>query len=173
MPITEEEARLLNSLTESGNQYIQWSPQVLNMGSNVDDAEPGDGWKKLNGDVIIRAMRIARRMGARLYINSGYRSPQYNAKQDGAASGSLHMSGKALDVSMTNSSGLSNTQESRNNFIRIASQEGIAGIGTYNSFIHIDIGNRRTWGSLQAEALSLHKQDRFRTSGTPTPSGAI
>lgn len=173
MPITEEEARLLNSLTESGNQYIQWSPQVLNMGSIVNDAEPGDGWKKLNGDVIIRAMRIARRMGARLYINSGYRSPQYNAKRDGAVSGSLHMSGKALDVSMTNSSGLSNTQESRNNFIKIASQEGITGIGTYNSFIHIDIGNRRTWGSLQTEALSLHKQDRFRTGGTPTSSGAI
>lgn len=163
MPINEEEARLLNSLTEAGNQYIQWSPQVLNMGNGVEDAEPGDGWKKLNGDVIIRAMRIARRMGVRLYINSGYRSPQYNAKQPGAASGSLHMSGKALDVSMTNSSGLANTEESRNNFIKIASQEGIAGIGTYGTFIHIDVGTRRTWGSFQNKALEMHKRDRFRT----------
>lgn len=163
LPITEEETQLLNSLTESGNQYIQWSPGVLSMGSNVGDAEPGDGWKKLNGDVIIRAMRIARRMGARLYINSGYRSPQYNASLDGAATASLHMSGKALDVSMTNSSGLSNTEASRNNFIRVASQEGISGIGTYSTFIHIDIGNRRIWGSYQGEALAMHREDRFRT----------
>lgn len=167
MPITEEEIQMLNSLSENGNQYIQWSPQVLNMGSNVSDANPGDGWRRLNGEVIIRAMRIARRMGARLYVNSGYRSPQYNAAQPGAASNSLHMSGKAMDISMTNSSGLSNTETIRNKFIEIASQEGIGGIGTYSSFIHIDIGPRRTWGSSQTTALSMHRANRFRTGGTP------
>lgn len=177
LPISEDEVKLLNSLSESGNQYIQWSPQVLNMGANESDADPGDGWKRVNGDLLIRAMRIAKRMGARLYINSGYRSPQYNAKQDGAATNSQHMSGKALDVSMTNSSGLSNTEAVRNKFIQIASQEGIGGIGTYNTFIHIDIGPRRTWGSHQTNALAMHKADKFRTGGsstdyTPSPTAA-
>ena len=170
LPISEEEVQLLNSLTENGNQYIQWSPQVLNMGANESDADPGDGWKKVNGDLLIRAMRIAKRMGARLYINSGYRSPQYNAKQPGAAKGSQHQSGKALDVSMTNSKGLSNTEAMRNKFIQIASQEGIGGIGAYSTFIHIDIGPRRTWGSGQSNALAMHKADKFRTGGTGTPT---
>ena len=175
MPITEEEIQLLNSLTESGNQYIQWSPQVLSMGKNETDANPGDGWKRLNGDVIIRAMRIAKRMNARLYVNSGYRSPQYNAKQDGAATNSQHMSGKAMDISMNYSKGLSNTDSIRSKFIQVASQEGIGGIGTYATFIHIDIGPRRTWGSLQPNALALHKADKFRVGGsqtTPSPTAA-
>lgn len=170
-PFTEEEFQSLNGITENGNQYIQWSPQVLSMGSNESDANPGDGWRKVNPTLILIAMRIAKRMGARLYINSGYRSPQYNAKQPGAASGSQHQSGKALDVSMTNSSGLANTEAARNRFIQVASQEGIFGMGSYNTFIHIDIGQRRYWvsgGSLAQAAepaLIMHKADKFRIGG--------
>jgi len=184
LPISEEEIQLLNSLTESGNQYIEWSPEVLNMGEDVSDADPGDGWKRVNGDVLIRAMRIAKNMNARLYVNSAFRSMQYQQRLYDAwvAKGSpanepvakppgQHQTGKALDISMTNSKGLSNTEEIRNKFIAMASREGIGGIGTYKNMIHIDIGPVRTWGSLQTNALAMHKANAFRTGGTQvTPS---
>jgi hypothetical protein len=64
-----------------------------------------------------------------------------------------------------------NTDEFRNTFIEYASQEGIGGIGTYNSFIHIDIGPRRIWGSRNSQAMSIHRNDKFRSGGS-TPSAS-
>jgi hypothetical protein len=167
IPFSEEEYQLLNSISENGNQYIQFAPQVINMHAGVSDANVGDGWKKVSSELYLRLFRVARRMNTRLYINSGYRSPQYNARIDGAAQ-SFHMTGKATDISMTN--GLDNSQSTRNQFIKIASQEGLLGIGTYSTFIHVDIGNRRTWGSQNSEALAIHAQDKFRTGQSMNPS---
>ena len=54
-------------------------------------------------------------------------------------------------------------------FIVAASRAGFNGIGVYNSFIHLDIGPRRSWleGSANNQAmrdlLSRHNQDALRT----------
>jgi len=76
-----------------------------------------------------------------LQINSGYRSPEYNARRGGATR-SKHMDGTALDVTWNGYN-----EETRRNFIQIAQEEGFLGIGIYNSFTHVDLGPRRRWGS--------------------------
>jgi hypothetical protein len=120
----------------------------------------------LGVDIIIVATRIAKRVGRKLSIISAYRSPAKNAAVDGAKN-SLHMSGLAFDVSWARS-GIT-TSDERERFIAIASQEGVGGMSTYPTFIHIDVGTRRTWGTdangtsmRHAEAIALHVADRFR-----------
>jgi hypothetical protein len=161
VPFNQAEWQTYASLTASGNQYVEFGAQVVNQNDPVVNA----GVTKIKPEVLLILFRIAKRMGnKRFLINSGYRSPAYNAQLDGAAKNSYHMSGMALDVDMLR---FGNTPEFRNMFIEYASQEGIGGIGTYNSFIHIDIGPRRVWGGLNGEALSLHRNDKFRSGSSP------
>ncbi len=162
-PPTAEEVALVTQLTSAGNQYVEFSSQVLNQNDPVPEA----GWKMVKPEIFIILFRVAKRMGVKFSINSGYRSPAYNANlaktSSGVAKNSLHMSGMALDVDMTRHG---NSDDFRNRFIEFASQEGAGGIGTYNSFIHIDIGQRRTWTSLNGSALAIHRKDGFR-KGAP------
>jgi hypothetical protein len=161
-PFTQEEWQLISTLTTAGNQYVEFGPQVINQ----NDPVVGAGVTKIKPEVLLILFRVAKRTGKRFLINSGYRSPAYNAKQDGAAKNSYHMSGMALDVDMRK---FGNTTEFRNMFIEYASQEGVGGIGTYEGFIHIDIGPRRKWGSFNSQALALHAADKFRNgAGRPT-----
>jgi hypothetical protein len=99
-----------------------------------------DGWEKVDIGVRAMLMKVQKDFGRPLFVNSGYRSPEYNAKLDGAAKNSYHMQGKALDISW---SGLNN--ETKEEFIRLARTRGFRGIGRYNSFIHIDVGPERSW----------------------------
>lgn len=152
------ERTLLMTLSDQGNQFIEFSPQVLNMhkqypSSNPANNIPGAGWRKVHPDVWIYLMRVAQRMGVKFYINSAYRNENKNSAV-GGANNSLHMSGLAVDVSM---SGVDRTS-----FIKYCSQESFKGIGTYPSFIHVDLGNRRTWGTHDSHLLAMHEQDRFR-----------
>lgn len=164
-PFTNEEWAMYSALTTSGNQYVEFGSQVINQNDPIVSA----GVKMIKPEVLLILFRIAKRLGGKKFtINSGYRSPGYNAKQPGAAKNSYHMSGMALDVDMTR---FGNTDEFRNTFIEYASQEGIGGIGTYNSFIHIDIGPRRIWGSRNSQAMSIHRNDKFRSGGS-TPSAS-
>jgi hypothetical protein len=147
---TAEERALVNMLGETGNEFISFASSVLNM----DDPYPGAGYFEVKSDVWIGIFRVARRMGRRFIINSGYRSPAYNASVGGATR-SMHMSGLALDVNMTG--------VNRDLFIEYASQEGFTGIGTYSTFIHVDRRDgRSTWGDFNTEALALHRTDSFR-----------
>ena len=86
-------------------------------------------------------IRIARAWGQNLTITSAYRSPAYN-ESVGGAKNSMHQQGKATDIVM---SGYSTADRAR--FIEIAINEGISGIGVYNTFTHVDIGGKRAWGS--------------------------
>lgn len=99
-----------------------------------------DGWEKVDIGVRAMLMKVQKDFGRPLFVNSGYRSPEYNAKLDGAAKNSQHLQGKALDISW---SGLNN--ETKEEFIRLARARGFRGIGRYSSFVHIDVGPERSW----------------------------
>lgn len=76
-------------------------------------------------------------------IISGYRSPKTNALLASASSGvakrSLHMEGKAVDISLDDV-GL-------NNLRRAAISLRKGGVGYYpaSGFVHVDVGRVRTW----------------------------
>lgn len=185
LPVTEEERSMalgikgatkdqLASYSYPGSQYIRFQSQVL---SQPYEPYPAAGAKELHVDLLVRAIRVARNLGTTLVINSGYRNPRYNAELDGSAKASFHMSGLALDCSKS-TFGTSDADADR--FIREASRQGFTGIGTYNSFIHIDIrtSGRNIWSAASGsarrmETLAIHQRDGFR-EGTPTqPTTAI
>ena len=142
------------------------------VGGSMNNPTPAIGVKNLTVDVLILGMRISEKLGKRLSILSGYRSPAYNKsiESQGAAKNSFHMSGMALDVKR---SSFGEDFDSGEKFIKTASQEGAMGIGTYNTFIHIDVRNYRAkWtsasGSLKhKKTLELHVEDQFRIGASP------
>ena len=96
-----------------------------------------------------KLIRLAKDWGQTLVITSAYRDPIYNGKLKGAASTSLHMgmpegSGRAAACDIVMSS---YSLSDRIVFIEKAIQNGLRGIGVYNTFIHVDIGGKRAWGS--------------------------
>lgn len=84
---------------------------------------------------------FAQSLGRPIVLNSAYRSPAYN-KKIGGAKKSMHMQRKACDVQWV---GIS--LQGRINMIQKAIDAGFTGIGTYNNFMHVDIGGKRQWGS--------------------------
>ena len=97
---------------------------------------------RIRTDLKNKLIRLARDWGQTLVITSAYRSPSYNASIKGAATKSLHMRGMACDIVMS-----SYSLSDRIVFIEKAIQNGLTGIGVYNTFIHVDIGGKRAWGS--------------------------
>ncbi len=159
MEVDDFERSLVATLNENGNQFISFSENVLRMekdfpSSNPANNIPGAGWRKVHPEAYIKLFRVAKRMGKKFLITSGYRNENKNASLSGAAKHSLHMSGLALDVNM---SGVDVST-----FIKYSSQEGFGGIGTYSSFVHVDLGNRRSWGGYHNDLLNIHNSDRFR-----------
>ena len=112
------------------NQYVTW---VRPEQSRVDPA------------IYEIARRMAVRLQTTLQCNSGYRSRQYNASlRPPGATNSKHMYGKAMDLAYIGSS-----PEDKQRMLVAAIQSGAQGIGLYNSFIHIDLGPKRTWNRPQ------------------------
>lgn len=130
-PISPEEMAQVPSYEEimSGHPHLAFSSGLGGMRAA--------GWTGAQTTEKVMLIRLAKVMGKKLYINSAYRSPSYNASV-GGASKSIHMSGKAFDIALNH--GLS-AQE----FINTARSIGFSGFGTYNSFVHIDTGPARTW----------------------------
>lgn len=134
-PITAEERAEVptyEDVCSGGNPYIRFQGGSLGMGPA--------GWINAGATEKVMLIRLAKALGQTLTVNCAYRSPAYNAGTPGAAPRSLHMSGKAFDISMRTAS------FSREIFINTARSVGFSGFGFYPTFIHIDTGAPRTWG---------------------------
>lgn len=138
---------------------------------NRDQIERGDpelllGWKarwpnftpqelasKGNGGLIahykaLDALQYLRGMWKRpMHVTSAYRDAAYNEIVGGAAK-SLHLTGRAFDISMPYS------DAAVVSFFYYAGIAGFRGFGLYldrpRPFVHIDIGMHRTWQSGQS-----------------------
>lgn len=108
------------------------SDDLLNWGVPADRTRVDPAIKTI-------ADRMARALGTRITVNSGYRDRRYNASI-GGASNSKHMYGKAMDLSY-----IGGSAEERRRMLTAAIEAGAQGIGLYNSFMHIDLGPKRTW----------------------------
>lgn len=100
------------------------------------------GWTKVDPRVRIMIMQVQKEFGKPLIINSGYRPEPYNTSV-GGEDGSKHISGLALDVTWNGFGGSSSSEAQR--FRSICSQKGFKGFGKYNTFMHVDIGDKREW----------------------------
>ena len=82
--------------------------------------------------LVMVLQSIRSRFGAAVTINSGYRTPQYNAKEGGAAH-SQHCYGTAADIVVKGQ-----TPEAVAAFARTLMPDW-GGVGVYKSFTHIDV----------------------------------
>ena len=80
---------------------------------------------------------IRGRLGVSLFILSGYRSPYHNAKVGGAVF-SRHLYADAADLSIIN--------RDKFRMVELANDYGFTGFGYYRTFLHIDLGRKRSWG---------------------------
>lgn len=97
----------------------------------------GDGSLVINEDALDKLERMREIMGAPLVINSAYRSPSYN-KKIGGAKNSMHVQGRAFDIS--------NKGHNPAKLHEAALHAGFSGFGFYRTFLHVDTGERRSWG---------------------------
>lgn len=94
---------------------------------------------------LLELQQRARRNGFRDEIRflSGYRSPQTNEMlrrtTRGVAKYSMHLDARAIDFSLPG--------VSIRDTIKMAKDLGLGGVGGYPSFVHIDSGRRRYWGT--------------------------
>lgn len=82
---------------------------------------------------------VAQRAGysGRATINSGYRTLKTNSSLEGTARNSLHMAGRAIDLTFE--------KVPPGQLVGCALALQIGGVGQYPGFTHIDSGNLRTW----------------------------
>ena len=72
-----------------------------------------------------------------LRVNSGYRTPETNANTEGAAVHSKHLSGQAVDFTVT---GIPSPV-----LAKLALKFSTGGVGVYPTFVHVDTGPVRVW----------------------------
>ena len=118
----------------------------------IRKANPGVNTRVLP-EVWTKLENFAISLGRPIVMNSGYRTPAYNATLSGAASKSLHTRRMAADIQWGTSS-----VQSRVDMIQRAIDAGFTGIGCYNDFIHVDIGIKRSWGGANNSYTSMPVQ---------------
>ncbi|MDP4025781.1 DUF882 domain-containing protein [Methylobacterium sp. NEAU 140] len=90
-----------------------------------------------------------------LIVTSGYRTPGHNAGIEGAARGSLHLAGRAVDLKAVGYAP---------DAVAVAGALcGRGGVGIYPSFCHLDIGQARVWAGGR----------KARPAGQPVPGTPI
>ena len=128
------------------SEWLEWMPHV---NPNV--------LPEVRRKLIVLAQSIEKP----IRLNSGYRTPEYNASVGGAKK-SMHTQRKATDIQWPGSSA-----NEKRAFIQKAIDAGFTGIGCYNSFMHVDIGPKRCWGpsggraSMYTEFLTVLRQNGF------------
>lgn len=80
-----------------------------------------------------------------IYVNSGYRTPQYN-RSVGGSENSQHLYAKAADIRVTTGMPTECIYDIIEGLIRIGQMKQ-GGVGLYNTFVHYDIrGTKARWG---------------------------
>lgn len=103
-------------------------------------ASKSDGELAVNEDAMDKLQALRTKLGKPMVLNSAYRSAKHN-KKVGGAKNSMHLQGRAFDVSMAN--------HDPAKFETAARAVGFTGFGYYPSqrFMHIDTGPKRVWGT--------------------------
>ena len=98
----------------------------------------GTGKLTVVNGLLDRLDALRTRCGFPLTVLSAFRSPYHNAFVGGAPL-SLHLKALAVDLSIV--------KQDKRLMERIAKEEGFTGFGYYRTFLHIDLGRPRFWGT--------------------------
>lgn len=99
------------------------------------------GEVRVTPDLLSFLDAVREKVGMPMVVTSGYRCPEHN-RAVGGAKNSLHMKGQAADIV----AGLGTVK--RELILLHSGLEGVGGVGLYRTFVHLDVGRRRTWTDL-------------------------
>ncbi|KAB0668693.1 DUF882 domain-containing protein [Oryzomonas sagensis] len=130
------------------NGYGEYDPKILGSLNYFMRCNYDNKYTDMDIATIEMINYVAQLLGVKeIYINSAYRTPEYNAilarKSENVARNSFHMQGKAVDYSIPGvpiSKVCQYAQLARNYF-------GYGGVGYYprQNFVHNDSGPLRNW----------------------------
>lgn len=154
---TEAWIETANYQPEERNEYDKlpkWSELEAGSNPNLKITGPWikgigrDGWNELDNVFRIMLMRLQediKEAGIANYItlHAGWRSQQWNEKQQGTADDALHLSGQAAKISYP---GYDYNNDDAAYVFAQARTIGFKGIGVYKEYLHIDRGQSRTFG---------------------------
>lgn len=116
---------------------------------------------KVDSDLVTYLQKIRDHFGKPITINSGYRCATHN-KRVGGATGSRHTKGQATDIVV---SGIKPAEVAK-----YAESIGILGIGLYDTFVHIDTRDSKSfWYSHNEEYRSTFGGETKKTYGGTFP----
>ena len=91
----------------------------------------------IHSELLRRLQELRNRVGRPVYINSGYRNREHNARVGGTPN-SYHLRGMAADIRVTGMN--------PGDLAKAAREVGFRGIGIYRTFVHVDVRpNRAEW----------------------------
>ena len=161
---SKEEINAVRDISESGlGQYITFSDQVI----------ADDGWKNIDTSVWYALLRLSDQTQESYVVKQGTKKKSSSKAGLGAVSKTAHNSGYAIDINVSEST--------RDDTIVAASRAGFTCIGVYKTYLHLDLGTRRSWvaGDVNAstseefigrdrtairDMLDTHDVDGFRKS---------
>ncbi|MHA1539115.1 MAG: YcbK family protein [Alphaproteobacteria bacterium] len=111
-------------------RWPHFSPEEL--------ASKGNRSLRINTEALDRLEYARNLVGKPFLIYSAYRDPIYNAKVGGAPL-SRHKMGDAFDIALHG--------HDQKRLLICCQRAGFRGFGFYKTFLHIDLGRRRCWGS--------------------------
>ena len=90
----------------------------------------------IHKDMLDKLNTLRQALNKPVVITSGYRTPEHNARIPGAATESMHLEGKAADITVA---GMTPAQVAE-----AAEKVGFNGIGVYSTFTHVDVRDTKT-----------------------------
>ena len=124
----------VEAITDGLWRWPNFAPQEI--------ASKGDGSILIHFETLDKAQAMRRIIGKPLKVNSAYRDKDHNAKVGGSKN-STHLKGQALDIS--------NKDHDCKALYSAAKEAGFTGFGFYNTFLHVDTGRKREWGSAKGK----------------------
>lgn len=156
--ITESDGVKTYSLEKDGTKTFRYLKKATNFKVSEFACRDGSDLIKIDSKLVIMLQQIRDHFKKPVIINSGYRTPAYNKKIDGATY-SQHIYGKAADITINGVNPLTVVQYAE------AECKYLKGLGLYTWGDHVDTrATKSYWDSRSGQEIAV---DSFITSDKP------
>ena len=140
---TQEEIEIIKGISDEGlGDSITFSSSV------VKNKE----WQDVDNSVWSKLLRIVKQTDTKYEVTNGVKKKTSTTATMGGTSNHIHLTGFAIDITVTD--------KNRDDTIIAASKAGFSGIGVYKTFLHLDVGTRRSWIAGE-EGIDIASTEKF------------
>tara|TARA_R110000737_G_scaffold137018_1_gene167905 strand:- start:64 stop:1218 length:1155 start_codon:yes stop_codon:yes gene_type:complete len=141
---TQAEIEAINKISATGlGDSITFSSSVV---SNKE-------WEDVHISVWSKLLRIVEQTGDKYQVTDGVKKDTITTATMGGTSNHIHLTGFAVDIAVSDAN--------REETVKAASRAGFSGIGVYKSFLHLDVGSRRSWVAGD-KGIDISPTEKFR-----------